>query len=158
MKAEVGGSLSGSVGTPEATPWDRIVGPILRFPERLRDRRFWQVQALVLLATLPHYVIETLGITEPFETIHGLAITLYILPLLYAALNFGWEGAAMTALWAALLTSPSTWIWHRSGFHWLSELGQLAITLPVGMLVAWRVDRRLSNASAPRRRVPILSS
>jgi signal transduction histidine kinase len=141
MKAEVGGSLSGSVGTSEATLWNRIVGPILRFPDRLRDRRFWQVQALVLLATLPHYVIETLGITEPFETIHGLTITLYILPLLYAALNFGWEGAAMTALWAALLTSPSTWIWHRSGFHWLSELGQLAITLPVGMLVAWRVDR-----------------
>ncbi len=141
MKADVGRPLPGPRRTLGSTYRERIVGPIVRFPDRLRDRRFWQVQALVLVATLPHYVIETLGITNPFETLHGLTITLYILPLLYAALSFGWEGAAMTALWAALLTSPSTWIWHRSGFHWLTELGQLAITLPVGMLVAWRVDR-----------------
>ena len=95
-----------------------------------------------------------LGYTNPFETLHGLAITLYILPLLYAALSFGWEGAILTALWAAALTSPSIWIWHRSGFHWFTELGQLAVTLPVGVLVAWRVDleakqrRRAEETSA----------
>jgi signal transduction histidine kinase len=115
-------------------------GPIRRFPQRLRERRFWQVQAMVLIATAPHYVIETLGFTNPFETLHGLSITVYILPLLYAALSYGWEGAVLTGLWAAFLTSPSTWIWHRSEYHWFTELGQLAVTLPVGILVAWRVD------------------
>jgi signal transduction histidine kinase len=33
------------------------------------------------------------------------------------------------------------WIWHRSEYHWFAELGQLVITLPVGVLVAWRVDK-----------------
>jgi signal transduction histidine kinase len=94
---------------------------------------------LVLGATAPHYIIEVAGYENPFETLHGLAITLYVIPLLYAALNFGWEGAILTALWGAALTSPSMWIWHRNEFHWFTELGQLAITLPVGILVAWRV-------------------
>ncbi|HSP54516.1 MAG TPA: hypothetical protein VLS25_02920, partial [Dehalococcoidia bacterium] len=76
--------MKAEAGQPAARRWtlgstyrERIVGPIIRFPERLRDRRFWHVQALVLVATLPHYVIETLGITNPFETLHGLTITLY---------------------------------------------------------------------------------
>jgi two-component system sensor histidine kinase DegS len=120
--------------------WRGLVGSIRRFPQRLRERRFWHVQLLVLGATVPHYVIETAGYTNPFETLHGLSITLYILPLLYAAFNYGWEGAVLTAFWSAALTSPSTWIWHRSGFHWFTEVGQLVVTLPVGILVAWRVD------------------
>jgi signal transduction histidine kinase len=99
------------------------------------------VQALVFVATAPHYVIEFLGYTSPFETTHGLAISLYILPLLWAALAYGWEGAILTGIWGAALTSPSIWIWHRAESHWLAELGQLVITLPVGVLVAWRVDR-----------------
>jgi signal transduction histidine kinase len=32
------------------------------------------------------------------------------------------------------------WVWHRSSYHWITEIGQLAITLPVGIMVAWRVD------------------
>jgi len=114
--------------------------PIRRVPMRLRDGRFWRIQLMVFGATIPHYIIETAGFTNPFETFHGLAITLYVIPLLYAALAFGWEGAILTAVWIVLLTSPSMWIWHRSGYHWLTEVGQLAITLPAGIMVAWRVD------------------
>jgi signal transduction histidine kinase len=116
------------------------VTPLRRFPDRLHDRRFWQVQLLTAIATLPHYVIEVSGYANPFETLHGLAITLYVIPLLYAALSFGWEGAILTALWGAALTSPSMWIWHRSELHWVTELGQMAVTLPIGVLVAWRVS------------------
>lgn len=128
--------------------------PLSRFPDRLRDRRFWNIQLMVLAATVPHYAIEMAGFTNPFETFHGLAITLYVIPLLYAALSFGWEGAILTALWLVFLTSPSMWIWHRGSFHWLTEVGQLAITLPAGIMVAWRVDleskqrRRAEQTSA----------
>ena len=114
--------------------------PLRRLPERLHDRRFWHIQLMVIAATAPHYIIEAAGFTNPFETFHGLAITLYVIPLLYAAITFGWEGAILTAVWGALLTSPSMWVWHRSSYHWLTEIGQLAITLPVGIMVAWRVD------------------
>ena len=151
MKAEV---AAGQQRRGVASFVHDLLLPLQRFPERLRDRRFWNIQAMVLAATVPHYVIEEVGFTNPFETFHGLAITLYVIPLLYAALSFGWEGAILTALWVALLTSPSMWIWHRSGYHWLTEVGQLAITLPAGLMVAWRVDleskqrRRAERTSA----------
>ncbi len=137
--------------------WQLLTDPIRHVPQRIREPRFWHIQALVAIATVPHYLIESLGYTNPAGNEHGLAITLYILPLLYAALSFGWEGAILTALWAAFLTSPSTWIWHRSGLHWFTELGQLMVTLPVGILVAWRVDleakqrRRAEETSASLR-------
>jgi signal transduction histidine kinase len=118
----------------------QVVAVFGRIPERLRNKRFWQVQALVFLATAAHYSIEILGQTAPESAVHDLAITLYIVPLLYAALSFGWEGAFMTALWGAILTSPSTWIWHHDELHWVAELAQLGITMAVGILVAWRVD------------------
>ena len=140
MKASADASRPPGAPPARAARWPGLTGPIRRFPQRLRDRRFWHIQALVLIATAPHYVIETLGYTNPFETLHGLAITLYIIPLLYAALNFGWEGAILTALWGVGVTSPSIWLWHRSELHWFTELGQLAVTLPVGILVAWRVE------------------
>lgn len=138
--AEATGTESGWTLARQA--WqERVLGPIRRVPQRVRERHFWEVQALVFVATAPHYVIEFLGYTSPFETTHGLAISLYILPLLWAALAYGWEGAILTGIWGAALTSPSIWIWHRAESHWLAELGQLVITLPVGVLVAWRVDR-----------------
>jgi len=118
-----------------------VLEAVRRFPSRARDKRFWQIQAMVVGATGPHYIIEAAGFSNPFETFHGLAITLYVIPVLYAAISFGWEGALLTGLECGLLTSPSMWIWHRAEYHWFAELGQLLITLPVGLLVAWRVDK-----------------
>ncbi len=111
-----------------------------RVPRRFREYRFWITQVLVLGAVGAHYLVESAGITEPLETLHGISITIYIVPMLYASLAYGWEGAIFTALWGALLTTPSMWVWHRSEWHWLTEVAQLLVTLPVGMLVAWRVD------------------
>lgn len=139
MKADLLLAPDGSIAQAQAAWSSRLLAPVRRIPARARDRHFWYVQLLVFSATAPHYIIEFAGYENPFETLHGLAITLYVIPLLYAALSFGWEGAILTALWGAALTSPSMWIWHRTEFHWFTELGQLAITLPVGILVAWRV-------------------
>lgn len=113
---------------------------IHRIPSRLRHKRFWEIQALVAVATAAHYAVEIQGYTTPDGAVHDLAISLYVLPLLYAALSFGWEGALMTAVWGSLLTSPSTWIWHHGEDHWISEVGQLGIIMGVGIIVAWRVD------------------
>jgi signal transduction histidine kinase len=113
---------------------------IARIPERLRHRRFWYIQAMVVVATAAHYTIEIIGYTTPEGALHDVALTLYVIPLLYAAMSFGWEGALMTALWGAILTSPSTWIWHHSQLHWVSEVMQLAVIMCVGIVAAWRVD------------------
>lgn len=141
MKTEI--DTSGLRRVPALGPiprWADMIRLIRRFPQRLRERRFWYVQALMLLATVPHYTFEALGLGDPSEVVYGLAIIVYMVPLLYAALAFGWEGAILTGLWAAVLTSPSLWLWDHSIGHWAGELGQLAIILPVAVLMAWRVD------------------
>jgi hypothetical protein len=139
-----------------STTLQKVVASARRLPLRFREAQFWHIQALVLLATAPHYAIESSGAINSFEDwqLNSLAISLYILPLLYAALNYRWEGAVLTALWAAALTSPSIWLWEREPAHWVTEIGQLMVTLPVGLLVAWRVDleanqrRRAEKTSA----------
>ena len=143
MKAEADASWPERIQPLQGGFWERMIHLVRHTPHRFRERRFWYVQALVVLATAPHYAIESSG--ELFPTLenwqlNSLAISLYILPLLYAALNYSWEGAVLTALWAAILTSPSLWFWERSETHWVTEIGQLMVVLPVGILVAWRVD------------------
>lgn len=143
MKAEAGASWAQRAQPVSAGRWGNLLHLVRRTPHRFRERRFWYVQALVLTATAPHYAIESSG--EAFPTLeswqlNSLAISVYILPLLYAALNYRWEGALLTGLWAAALTSPSIWFWGRSETHWVTEIGQLMVVLPVGILVAWRVD------------------
>ncbi len=156
MKAEATTPSVRETSTLAPGSWSRIYEAFRNLPHRLREPRFWHVQALVVLATAPHYAIES---SEQFATFEGwqlnsLAITLYILPLLYAALNYSWEGALLTGLWAATLTSPSIWYWDRGESHYLTEIGQLMVVLPVGLLVAWRVDiearhrRRAEKTSA----------
>lgn len=118
--------------------WQDIGAAVRRVPQRLQDRRFWYVQLLMLAATLGHYAAELTGYSS--ETIHGLAVSLYLLPLLYAALNFSWEGAVLTAVWGIVLTSPSIWIWHHDGFHWFGEVAQLVVLTLVGLVVASKVE------------------
>lgn len=116
-----------------------VAAAVHRIPERLRHRRFWEIQVLMAVATATHYAVEMAG--TPAETpVHDLAISLYMFPLLYAALSFGWEGTLMTALLGVLLTSPSTWIWEHSGGLWMAELAELGMIMGVGLIVAWRVD------------------
>jgi len=157
MKAEAATPSARETSALSQGLWSRISKTFRNFPQRFREPRFWHVQALVVLATAPHYAIEASG--EQFATLedwqlNSLAISLYILPLLYAALNYSWEGALLTGLWAATLTSPSIWLWDRSTSHYLTEIGQLLVVLPVGLLVAWRVDietrhrRRAEKTSA----------
>ncbi len=157
MRAEARAAQTARPAPAEFGLWRRLFRPFRNLPQRFREPRFWHVQALVVLATVPHYAIESSG--EKFATLedwqlNSLVISLYILPLLYAALNYSWEGALLTALWAAALTSPSYWFWDRSTSHYLTEIGQLVVVLPVGLLVAWRVDiearqrRRAEKTSA----------
>ena len=144
MRAEAGAFRAGRMARLLGRAWLDLGRVVSRLPQRLRERRFWYVQALIFVATAPHYVIEVTGFTTPLE-IYGLAIVFYTVPLVYAAVVYGWEGAILTSAWAAALTSPSLWIWHRSTYHWFVELGQLMVTLPVGLLVAWRVERETTQ-------------
>jgi PAS domain S-box-containing protein len=105
----------------------------------LGRREFWVVQALVVAIAVGHAINEWGGILD----LHGaefLPVSLYLLPVVYAALSFGMRGAAPTAVWAFVLTIPNIALWH-AGPGALGELWQAGLVLGVGFFVGNRVDR-----------------
>jgi signal transduction histidine kinase len=130
-----------------------VAALIRRFPQRLRERRFWAVQALVLIITALHWELEATEVLGEHEALSFVPVSFYFIPIVYAGLNFGMEGALPTALWSAALALPNVFVWH-DGIQRLGEFLQLAIMVSVAIVVARRVDletkqrRRAEKTSA----------
>lgn len=107
---------------------------------RARDPRFWAVQALVLGIALVHTSLEARGTMHHASYLYLLPISTYFAPVLYAAMNFGVEGALPTALWCILLTVPNIIFFHH-GAERIGVAAQLTLLLILGVVVASRVDR-----------------
>ena len=131
------------------------------FRERLHDRRFWMVQVLVLAVATMHTAIEARGTVAGVGDLYLLPAFLFVIPVLYASLTFGLEGAVATGLWCALLTVPTAVHFHggqeRSGVFL-----QLFSLLLLGSIVANRVDKerraKLVAEDANRQLVDIQAS
>jgi len=118
---------------PRVVRWLRALWPPLHRPE------FWVVQGLVVAIALGHGLVE---ITEVMD-LHGaefLPVSLYLLPVVYAALNFGMRGAAPTAIWSFVLTLPNIGLWHE-GAAAMGELWEASLVVGVGLFVGHWVDR-----------------
>ncbi len=114
-------------------------------------REFWAVQALVLLIAGGHALLETVGRAVEPGSLYLLPASLYFVPVVYAALNFGLRGSLSTALWSAALTVPNILLWH-TGLQRLGEVWQTAIVVAVAVFVGQRVDReRHAREEAERR-------
>jgi signal transduction histidine kinase len=113
----------------------------LRLP--VRSGRFWIVQAGVLLvAFLDEVLLDIMRIQPPFEIPSSTVSALLLIPVIYAALNFGVHGAVGTALWATLLMCPD-WLFITgvtAANTWV-EIGNLAILNAVAIVVGQRVER-----------------
>ena len=112
----------------------------LRLP--LRSWRFWVVQTGVLLvALLDEIVLDFLHFLPPFDIPRSTVTALLLIPVIYAALNFGVHGAVGTALWATALMCPY-WLfigWLTPANAWV-EIGNLAILNGVAIIVGQRVE------------------
>lgn len=119
-------------------PW-RLDSLAQRVRLRLHDRRFWEVQALIVGVTVAHIIFEHL---EPsvLGAAYFVPATLYLFPVLYASFNFGVEGAIPTALLSALLSAPDIAINHH-GMTRFGETFQIVIIMLLATLVAFRVDK-----------------
>jgi len=113
----------------------------LRLP--VRAARFWVVQAGVLfVAFLDEVILDVLHVQLPFEIPRSTITTLLLVPVIYAALNFGVRGAVGTALWATLLMFPD-WLFIAgvtTANAWV-EIGNLAVLNAVAIIVGQRVER-----------------
>jgi signal transduction histidine kinase len=109
----------------------------------VRAARFWVVQAGVLLvAFLDEVILDVLHVQLPFEIPRSTITSLLLVPVIYAALNFGVRGAVGTALWATALMFPD-WLFIAgvtTANAW-EEIGNLAVLNAVAIIVGQRVER-----------------
>lgn len=121
-----------------ATPWHAY----------LRDRRFWAVQVLILILAALHTLAEMTQTWSHLESIYFVPEALFLIPVGYAALNFGLHGSLATSLWCTFLSLPNLFLWH--GDHEApGVLFQLAILNSVAFFIGQRVDQ---EAEARRER------
>src|SRR5664279_592301 len=143
-----------------STPIQAVPGRVQNLAVRLRlpltSWRFWVVQAGVLLvAFLDEIVLDLMRFLPPFEIPRSTVTALLLIPVIYAALNFGVRGAVGTALWATALMCPD-WLFiaRQSTANTWVEIGNLAILNVVAVIVGHRVEReeqsRLSAEGALR--------
>jgi PAS domain S-box-containing protein len=125
-----------------------------RFRPHLSDPRFWIVQGLVVLATAVHWGVEAFEVLTDHNI--GIFIVLmyavYFVPVIYASLNFGREGAIPTALWAAMLALPPTFIWHHGADRLIDILQHLTI-IALAVVIATRVDREVAARRETEREI-----
>ena len=122
----------------------RCVQTLVRqFRRRLRDRRFWVVQALVIAIAVANTLLEATSHLGVLPDLALLPVSTYFIPVVYAALNFGVEGAVPTALWVSLLTVPNLILWH-TGAERPGVILQLALVVAIAAVIARRVEFEMS--------------
>ncbi len=97
------------------------------------------VQILVITISAGHTLLESTHHLGVLPDLALLPVSTYFLPIVYAALNFGVEGAMATALWAAFLTVPNLILWHTAAQR-PGVVLQLLLLIAIGYVVARRVD------------------
>ncbi len=108
----------------------------------VRAGRFWIVQLGVLVVALVDEVLlDDLRVQPPFGMPRSSITALLLVPVVYAALNFGVRGAVGTALWATALMVPD-WVFIAGVTEtgtWI-EAGNLAVINVVAVVVGQRVE------------------
>ncbi len=124
-------------------------GFVQRFSRRLTDRRFWVVQGLILIATGIHLSFDGLeaykGVRSP-DLFVVLMYAILFVPVIYASLSFGREGAIPTAIWLATLALPSIIFFHH-GLDRVAETVQHLTIISLAVFIASRVDREIDARS-----------
>jgi two-component system, NarL family, sensor histidine kinase DegS len=105
----------------------------------MRDHRFWIVQVLAIGISFTDTTLDAVRVLHLNPDLYLLPESTYFVPVLYAALNFGVEGALPTGLWCVALTVPNIVLFHRGDAR-VGVAIQLALLVMLGVVVAHRVD------------------
>ncbi len=127
---------------------ERANRSLSKYSPRLTERRFWIVQGLVLLIAGVHTTFEVLrylghptflGTDPPVAFLSFVPVSLFFIPVVYAALNFGFRGAVATAAWCTVITLPNFFL--HPGMERVREMSQVGIVDILAFFVGQRVDR-----------------
>ncbi len=133
------------------------------FAERLKEPSFWLIQAAVLTISAFHIAVEAGAIPfvgEALQSVHHLPVLLYLAPVAYAGLVYGWEGGVMTGLWSGALATINIVLWHLDGYEWVFEFFFIATVVGMGVVMALPVERerqQRKRAEAAARRLELLN-
>jgi len=108
---------------------------------RFREKDFWIVQGLIILIAVLHDYAESLGLLAHLGTLYFLTISLFFVPLIYAALHFGLVGSLATAIWVMIVTIPDWALFHHSLDERLGVILSLLVVNGLTVFVGQRVDR-----------------
>ncbi len=106
---------------------------------RWRDWRFWVVQGTIFSIAVIHDRVEAAGLLNHWGTLYFVPVSLFLVPVVYAALSFGLAGALQTAVWCILIDLPNL-IFRNTGTEQVGEAFQLAVIVAVAGFVGHRVD------------------
>ena len=108
MKTDESVSTS-EAGTTTAKPASltRQLFSLSSYTPKFRDKYFWLIQGIVLLIAAVHDFVEVTGLLPRLGALYFLPITLFFIPVIYAAFRFGFFGAIATVVWITLITIPN---------------------------------------------------
>jgi signal transduction histidine kinase len=109
----------------------------------LRDLRFWGVQVLVFAIAALLWGIKQSGNIEPAGIPAYVPVCLFVIPVAYAALNFGLAGSLATAGWTVLLSLPLVLLQAPSRLYLWAEITQFSMVIFVAVFVGDRVEREV---------------
>lgn len=113
---------------------------IYPYRPRFRDWHFWIVQGIIIGIAAVHDIIEVGGYIPSLGVLYFLPISLFFVPVVYAALYFGFHGSIATAIWVIIITIPNWIFWHQ-GLERLGVIFQMSLLVAVAVFVGQRVDR-----------------
>jgi two-component system sensor histidine kinase DegS len=144
MKMRTNGVLSDARSRVEAPAvrFRGLVHLLRQYRPPYWDMRFWATQALVAAIAGFHDSVEWFGLLPHLGTLYFVPISLFFVPVVYAALNFGLSGSVATALWCTVLSVPNFVVWHSGGERF-GVMFQMAIINCIAVFVGNRVDKQM---------------
>ncbi len=132
---------------------------------RIREPAFWRIQAMVLLATTLHVLLESDILPAEFVQrvppgFNQIPVALYVVPVTYGGFVYGFEGGVLTGLWCALLASVNIPLSHQHDFEWLTEITFIFVVIGIGIVMSIPVERerrQREQAEATTRQVQMLN-
>ena len=110
------------------------------FQSMLRTSRFWLIQGIVIVLVGAHDILELYGFFPQLETPYFLPISLLIIPIVLAAIQFGFAGAVFTGALSTVITIPNMTLWH-SGVEQLGLIFQVILLDTFALFLGYRVDK-----------------
>ena len=113
----------------------------------LRDPRFWATQGLVIVIAVGHDWLEAFGYLPSLGKAYFLPISMFFIPVVFAALYFGLRGSLATGIWCTVISMPN-WLFFHKGSEQVGVIFQLLIVDGIAVFVGYGVDQQMKARAA----------